>query len=58
MDLIFYNVNEEGEAYGKHDSLAAAMPALTEFPNDTIVVAIANGPAATDYDSDLSAREG
>lgn len=47
-DLTFFNVNEEGDVYGVEQTLEAALPQLTEFPNDTIVIAWADSPAGLD----------
>lgn len=36
--LRFRNVNEDGEEYGEHRTMGAALAWLLEFPNDTIVI--------------------
>ena len=49
MDLLFFVVNEEGFVYEQHLHFAGALPALEQFPNDTIVVAVEGSPAANKY---------
>ena len=41
-DLVFVNVNEEGETYDVHSNLEDALRVLALFPNDTIVISVRN----------------
>lgn len=38
--VVYLNVNEEGEVYGRHASLDAALAEQAEFPNDTVQVQV------------------
>lgn len=40
MDVVFENVNEEGQTYDTHSNLEDALRVLALFPNDTIVVSV------------------
>ena len=40
MELVFTNVNEDGEPYGEHDNLEDALAELAEFPNDSVVITV------------------
>jgi hypothetical protein len=44
---VFINVNEEGDEYGRGESLVEAMATLLEFPNDSIVVKLRYGSEPT-----------
>jgi hypothetical protein len=53
MDLVFYCINEDGFAYASYNSLNGALVNLSEFPNDSIVVALADSPMAHSYNLEL-----
>lgn len=47
--IIFYNVNEEGLAYERFETMTEALVLLNEFPNDTIVVCTVGSPTDQKY---------
>jgi hypothetical protein len=45
--LLFFNINEEGQAYEVHSALEPALTLLAEFPNDSITVIYDGAPSLT-----------
>lgn len=37
-ELVYVNVNEEGEEYDRHDNLPDALALLVLYPNDSVVI--------------------
>jgi hypothetical protein len=49
----FYNLNEQGEVYDRHDSMSPALDTLAEFPNDIVAIVTTGSP----QDALLSSQE-